>query len=203
MTWSSMLAFASILVLAAGTPGPSVAALVSRALANGLRDVLPFIIAKWLGEMMWLTLAVAEHAMTAQRLDSVFLVLRYGGAAYLLYLAWKMWFASTELPDDTHPERRHPWRMFLAGLLITLGNPEVMIFYTALLPSVAGLGQPGPVVWLQLVVTALIVLATVDLSWALLASRARRLLRSERAILISNHLSAALMLGAAIAIIVR
>jgi threonine/homoserine/homoserine lactone efflux protein len=203
MSWSTLMVFASILIVAAGTPGPSVAALVSRALANGLRDVLPFVGAKWLGEMLWLSLALAEHSATVRGFDSVFLALKYLGAIYLFYLAWRMWFAATKVPDNDHPAPSLPWRMFLAGLLVTMGNPEVMVFYTTLLPSVITFSQPTPLIWVQLVTVALVVLATVDLSWALLASRTRRLLKSERAIRITNRASSLLMAAAAMAVILR
>lgn len=59
MTLSALAVFAFALLVTAGTPGPSVAALVARVLTNGVRDVLPFLAAMWLGEAMWLTLAVA------------------------------------------------------------------------------------------------------------------------------------------------
>ena len=59
MTLSNLLVFALALMVAAGSPGPNVAALVARVLSNGLKDVLPFLVALWLGEMLWLTCAVA------------------------------------------------------------------------------------------------------------------------------------------------
>ena len=57
MDTSSIAIFAGALLLSAGTPGPSIAALVSRVLTNGWRDVLPFLLAMWLGEVMWLSMA--------------------------------------------------------------------------------------------------------------------------------------------------
>ena len=47
----------------------------------------------WLGEALWLTLAVYGLAALAQALHGAFLVVKYLGAAYLLYLAWRMWSA--------------------------------------------------------------------------------------------------------------
>ena len=47
MTISALLVFAPTLLVAAGSPGPSIAALVARVLAHGLRDVLPFLVAMW------------------------------------------------------------------------------------------------------------------------------------------------------------
>ncbi len=59
MGGTQLAIFALALALGAGSPGPSVAALVSRVLTRGLRDVLPFLAALWLGEVVWLTLVVA------------------------------------------------------------------------------------------------------------------------------------------------
>ena len=55
MTLSALLVFAVTLLVAAGSPGPSIAALVARVLTSGVRDVLPFLAAMWLGEVLWLT----------------------------------------------------------------------------------------------------------------------------------------------------
>ena len=55
MTLSALLVFALTLLVAAGSPGPSIAALVARVLTSGVRDVLPFLAAMWLGEVLWLT----------------------------------------------------------------------------------------------------------------------------------------------------
>jgi len=76
----------------------------------------------WLGEAVWLTLAVAGVAVVAQAFGVVFTVLRYVGAAYLLFLAWKMWSAPAALADDGLPAGQRPWRMFAAGLLVTLAR---------------------------------------------------------------------------------
>jgi threonine/homoserine/homoserine lactone efflux protein len=93
--------------------------------------------------------------------------------------------------------------MFLAGLTVTLGNPKIMVFYLALLPTFADLSRVGPIAWLELMITMLLVLMTVDFGWALLAARARTLLRSKRAVKIANRASATMMAGAATAIATR
>ena len=90
--------------------------------------------------------------------------------------------------------------MFAAGLTVTLGNPKIMVFYLALLPTLIDLHRVGPLEWGQLVMVMLAVLAGIDLAWALLAARARRLLRSPRAVRLVNRTSASVMAGAAVAI---
>ena len=63
------------------------------------------------------------------------------GAAYLLYLAWKSWTAPARLlsPSEIAPD--HRGRPFLTGVAINLGNPKVIVFFLALLPSVVRSGH--------------------------------------------------------------
>jgi threonine/homoserine/homoserine lactone efflux protein len=197
MTIANLLVFTLALIVAAGSPGPSVAALVARVLTNGLRDVLPFLAAMWLGEALWLGCAVAGLAVVARTLGVVFVVIKLIGVAYLLYLAWKMWFAPTQASKGEMPSASSPWRMFGAGLTITLGNPKIMVFYLALLPTIVDLDRVGATAWLELTAVTLIVLMSVDFAWALLAVRARRLLTSRKAVKIANRTSATMMAGAA------
>ena len=90
MTVSALLVFALALCISAGSPGPSIAALVARVLTSGVRDVVPFLAAMWVGEAVWLTLAVAGLALVAKTFATLFLLLKCAGVAYLLVLAWKM-----------------------------------------------------------------------------------------------------------------
>ena len=197
MTYANLLVFALALCVAAGSPGPSIAALVARVLTNGLRDVLPFLAAMWLGEALWLSCAVAGLAVVARTLGVVFLLIKFVGVAYLLYLAWKMWFAPTEVSKGELPSGQSAWRMFGAGLTVTLGNPKIMVFYLALLPTLVDLDRVRGTAWLELTAVTVVVLMTVDLAWALLAVRARRLLTSRKAVKIANRASATMMAGAA------
>jgi threonine/homoserine/homoserine lactone efflux protein len=197
-----LVIFAGALFIAAGSPGPSVAALVARVLARGPRDVMPFLAAMWIGEGIWLTCAVAGLAAIAETFHWAFVAIKWLGVCYLLYLAWKMWSAPAA-EEGTLPEVRSPWRMFFAGMTITLGNPKIMVFYMALLPSIIDMTAVTPAVWVQLVATMLVVLVVIDLSWVLLASKARGFLRSRRAVQLANRASAGTMAGAAALIATR
>ncbi len=203
MTLASLLVFATTLFVAAGSPGPSIAALVARVLSRGARDVLPFLLAMWVGEAIWLSLAVAGLAAIAESFQPVFVAIKWIGVGYLLYLAWKMWFSEPAEPGEAIPESRSALRMFIAGLTVTLGNPKIMIFYVALLPSIIDLAGVTPVGWLELLGAMFLTLVVVHLSWVMLAARARQFLRSRRAVRIANRVSAGTMAGAAAAIAAR
>jgi threonine/homoserine/homoserine lactone efflux protein len=200
---SSLLIFAGALMVAAGSPGPNIAALVARVLTGGWRSVLPFLVALWIGEAIWLSLAVWGLAAIAESLQLVFTALKYLGALYLLYLAWRMWSAPVEVQSDALPREKSSGKLFVAGLAIALGNPKIMVFYLALLPAIIDLTAMTVLGWVELTATMLVVLTIVDCAWTGLAAQARRALRSPRAMRIANRAGASAMAAAAAAIASR
>ncbi|TWG89048.1 threonine/homoserine/homoserine lactone efflux protein [Mesorhizobium sp. J18] len=203
MDISSLLVFGSVLFIAAGSPGPSIAALVGRVLAKGMRGVFPFLAAMWIGEAIWLGCAVFGLAFVAETFHLAFLVIKYAGVVYLLYLAWKMWTAPTDAQESELPKADSPLRLFLTGLAVTLGNPKIMMFYLALLPSIIDLASVTILGWAELTLAMVIVLVIVDFAWIAAAAQTRRLLKNSRAMRIANRASASIMAGAAAAIATR
>ncbi|MEM9049594.1 MAG: LysE family translocator [Pseudomonadota bacterium] len=199
---ATLLLFGAALAVAAGSPGPSIAALTARVLTGGLRSVLPFLAAMWIGEGVWLTCAVLGLSALAAEAEGVFAIIKWLGIAYLLWLAWQMWHAPVQA-SGALPRAGSGWGMFAAGLAVTLGNPKIMVFYLALLPSLIDLATVSALGWAELMAVMLLVLVWVDLVWALAAERARRLLRSPRAMRLTNRLSASAMGGAAVAMATR
>lgn len=203
MTLASLLIFAGALLVAAGSPGPSIAALVARVISRGFRDVFPFLAAMWIGEAIWLSMAVFGLAFVAQTFHLAFVIVKWVGVAYLVWLAWKMWTAPVAVRDGEMPREDSPAKLFLVGMAVTLGNPKIMMFYLALLPTIIDLNSVTVLGWAELTLTMAIVLIAIDLSWVLAAAQARKLLRSERAMRIANRISAGTMAGAAAAIAAR
>lgn len=200
---AALLAFAAALAVVTASPGPSIAALVARVFATGLKSVAPFLAAMWIGEIIWLSAAVLGLSFLAQQFQLAFTILKYCGAAYLLFLAYKAWTAPTEVASGELPDAGSPLRMFLAGLAITLGNPKIMVFYMALLPSLVDLAHVSLAGWLELSIVAVAVCIACDMAWALTASKARQFLKSRRAVQAANRTSAVVMGGAALAIAIK
>ncbi len=200
MTLASLAIFAGALLVAAGSPGPSIAALVARVLTRGPADVLPFLAAMWVGEAIWLSLAVLGLSAIAESFHYLFVAIKWVGVAYLLYLAGKMWVAPAATEGGRLPEARSAGKLFFAGITVTLGNPKIMMFYVALLPTIIDLNAVTVAGWAELVAVMLAVLVVVDLAWVAFAARARHFLTSPRAVRIANRTSAGLMAGAAVAV---
>ncbi len=199
MELPALAIFAGALIVSAGSPGPSIAALVARVLSGGARSVLPFLAAMWIGEAVWLSMAVFGLAYVAQAFQGVFAILKYLGVCYLLYLAYRMWTAPGNLREGSLP-RGSSLRLFLSGMAITLGNPKIMVFYLALLPAIVDLREISLAGWASLTATMMLVLIAVDLVWVGLAAQTRRLFKSPAAMRIANRTGAAVMGGAAAAI---
>jgi threonine/homoserine/homoserine lactone efflux protein len=195
--------FAAALLVNAGSPGPSIAALVARVISGGLGSVLPFLFAMWLGEALWLVAAVMGLGFIAAQFYLAFSIIKYLGVAYLLYLAWKMWTAPVDVQAGSLPVAKSPVNMFLTGMALTLGNPKIMVFYLALLPSLIDIDAVTAIGLFELVAVALAVMITVDLAWAFAAAWARTWLRSPRAMRFANRVSATAMGGAAAVIATR
>jgi threonine/homoserine/homoserine lactone efflux protein len=201
MDLTSLLVFTGALFVAAASPGPGIAAIVARVLGRGMNGAIAFTAGVALGDVVWLTVAVLGLAVLAQTFQAVFLVIKYAGAAYLLFLAWKLWTAPVVAHDvapDTSDVKRV--RLFLAGLAVTLGNPKVMVFYLALLPNIIDLATVTVWGWLELSVVVLGVLAVVFGAYVVLAARTRRLFTSPRAMRMVNRGSGTVMASAAVAI---
>lgn len=63
-----------------------------------------------------------------------FQVIKFAGAAYLIYLAWSMWRETGALQFNKPTQKRGPWQIAVRGLLINILNPKLSIFFLAFLP---------------------------------------------------------------------
>jgi threonine/homoserine/homoserine lactone efflux protein len=204
MDFPGLMLFTTALLIAAASPGPGIAAIVARVLGRGMRGAAAFTAGLAIGDVVWLTFAVVGLAALAQAFHGIFVAVKYAGAAYLLYLAYKLWTAPA-VPHgvEAAATREHPAKLFLGGLAVTMGNPKVMVFYLALLPTLLDLTRLTVLGYAGLVVATLAVLTLVFSSYILLAARARRLFTSETAIRGINRATGAVMAGAAAAIASR
>ncbi|MEP7243165.1 MAG: LysE family translocator [Gammaproteobacteria bacterium] len=201
MTLYGVAVFGLVYCLAVASPGPGVAAIVARSLARGTQGAPAFIAGFLIGDLVWFTVAATGLAALAQSAYTVFLAVKYAGLAYLLYLAYKMWTAPAEPADENAVDAsQKPSRLFLTSLSLTLGNPKPMVFFLALLPTVVKLETLTVAGFFEIVAVIAIELPLVLGAYAYAASRARKFLRSPRAIRIVNRSSATAMAGAAVMI---
>jgi threonine/homoserine/homoserine lactone efflux protein len=205
MSLYGLLVFAAVYLLAVASPGPGVAAVIARSLAKGTRGAPAFIAGFLVGDLIWFAFAATGLAALAQSAQAVFVVVKYAGAAYLLYLAYKLWTAPAA-PADTAAEMdsgQKPLQLFLGSLALTLANPKTMIFFLALLPTVVPLERLTLLGFAEMVVAISIVLPLTLGAYVLLAARARRVFKSATAVRRINRGTGAAMACAAVAVATR
>lgn len=196
MNLLSVVLLAAAMFLLAVTPGPGVLATVARALASGFRPAAMVVAGIVIGDLVFLLLAIFGLGALAAILGELFALVKYLGAAYLVWLGLRLWTAEPVAADDRPAGDNGITGNLLSGLLITLANPKVILFYLGLLPTFIDLQRltAADIVIIALVVST--VLGTTLLAYAVVASRARRLLRSERATRLMNRTAGTAMLAA-------
>lgn len=204
MTFYGLITFCAVYALAVATPGPGIAAVIARSLAHGFKGAPAFVAGFVVGDLAWFAVAATGLAAIARTAAGVFVVVKWAGAAYLLFLAWKLWIAPADrvavVEDDG---RQHGWRAFLASLMLTLGNPKAILFFLALLPTVVDLASLNAVRVIEISAAIAIILPAVLFSYVFLAARARRLFTTPRAVRRLNRSSGVAMAGAAVVIATR
>lgn len=203
MSVAGYLLFLSVYLLAVASPGPAVAAVVARALATGFARTLPFIAGVTLGDLIWFWLSAAGLAVVAERFHLAFLVVKYAGVLYLLWLAVKLWRAPTATGEPPAQARGEGFRLFLGGLSLTMGNPKVMVFFLAILPNLIDVGRVSGQALALASLTIVVALPLVMMVYAGLADRARRFVASATAQRRLNRATAGLMAGVAAAVAAR
>lgn len=205
MSLYGLLVFAAIYLLAVASPGPGVAAVIARSLAQGTRGAPAFIAGFLAGDLIWFTIAATGLAALAQTAQALFVGVKYAGAAYLLYLAYKLWTAPVSATDAATEivGAQKRWQLFLGSLALTLANPKTILFFLALLPTVVRLEELTLIGFVEIVIAISIVLPLTLGVYVLLADRARRIFKSATAVRRINRGTGAAMACAAVAVATR
>ena len=204
MTWYGLSVFSLVYVLAVAIPGPGVAAIIARSLGHGLRGAPAFIGGFLAGDLIWFTCAATGLAVLAQSAYTVFLVVKYAGVIYLLYLAYRLWTSPAQAVDAFAEIRRErPFQLFLGSLALTLGNPKTMIFFLAVLPTVVELKRLTIGGFLSIVSVIMVILPLVLGGYAFGASRARRFFSTPRTVRWVQRGTGVAMASAAVAVATR
>ncbi len=204
MTLAGFVTYAGALAIAAAIPGPGVVALVARALGSGFHSAIFMAFGLVLGDLVYLTAVVLGLALVAQTFGTAFLVIKWVGVAYLAWMAWNFWRKGiTAEKVDADRARGGIWTSILSGLLVTLGNPKVMVFYLAITPTIIDIASITPSDYGVLIAITAMVLLVVLMPYLALAAKARWFLATPRALKALNRTAATFMAGAAAAIATR
>ncbi|POO57779.1 LysE family translocator [Agrobacterium rosae] len=202
MDFMTLIAFAAAFFVFAASPGPDNMTIVARTVTNGAASGLAYGAGTVAGILIFLMLAAFGMSILAAEMGTLMTVLRYAGAAYLIWMGIKLWIAEPVVPDlQSVKARGSLLSIFATGMALNLGNPKMPLFYVALLPNVVGASLTVD----HLAILASVILAVEALvigGHVALAVRARSLLRSPKIVRRVNRTAGGVMIGSGVAVAV-
>lgn len=170
------------------SPGPGVVMTLSNALRSGRRGTVGGILGIAAGALVVAVISATSLGVLLATSAQAFTVLKFVGAAYLVYLGIRLWRSPVlNLSLETDPSADRFGRRFIEGITIQLTNPKVVLFFLSIFPQFIDPTAAYGVQFAVLSLTYAGIVVAVHLVYALFAKRARRWLVSERGGRIMNR----------------
>ena len=196
MQWEVLAAFAAMNLMFAFSPGPAVLLTVSHGMRSGWGDSIRVALGVQVGNGVYFTLSALGLGAVLQTSETLFHVVKWVGAAYLIYLGLRTIRRAREAAAPLSADAaRAGARPFQQGVLTQFANPKSVLFFGALMPQF--IDPNGPLL-LQYVTLAAICFVTempVLAGYGWIAAQGRRLTRSERVAVWRERVSGTFLVG--------
>lgn len=158
------------------TPGAGAINTMANSLGSGWARSIWGILGQQAALVLHVAIVAAGVGALVSRSHTAFEIIRYAGAAYLVYLGVRQ-FRARPASDDGGSERvvEGVWPMFRRGLLVNLTNPKAIVFFLAFIPQFVSADQPLVPQYATLMAT--VVAVDVLVMWGVFAPAARGLAR--------------------------
>ncbi|HWT07907.1 MAG TPA: LysE family translocator [Roseomonas sp.] len=192
-TW---LAFVAATVVMLVIPGPTILLVIGQSLGAGRRAALPLVAGVALGDLTAMTLSLAGLGALLAASATLFTVLKFAGAAYLVWLGVKLWRAPVEAAATAPVSARRAMR---DAYVVTALNPKGIAFFVAFVPLFVDAGSPFLPQAAVLVATFVGLAAVNAAIYALLASRLSGAVRRPGVRRAFNRCGGTVLMGAGLA----
>lgn len=195
-----MLAFAVATVLLVAVPGPNSLFILTTSVSGGPRAGVVSALGVESATLIHITAAALGVSALIAASPVTYAVLRYAGAAYLIYLAILALRQRSELGEVQAGESLPMGRIFRSGLLVNLLNPKVILFFLAFLPQFVSPGASTAAARTEMLILGAVFFAVafaMDLGYAVLGGAVRSLLSGPRTRTVQRYLVATVYVGLA------
>ncbi len=192
------LSLALAMFILAITPGPGVLATVAKSLATGFKNSLGLILGIVLGDAIFLFFAIFGLSFVAKVMGDFFIIVKYCGSLYLIWIGIKIF-----ITKETNISETSKTGNFITGILITLSNPKVILFYCGFLPTFLDLSNLKSTDIMIVFFVILSILASVLLAYAYLGESTRSLIKNKKSLRRVNKIAGCVMVTSGIAIVTK
>lgn len=162
-----------IMVALAALPSASVVLVITRSATLGVANGVAVTAGIILGDLVFILLAIFGLSIVAETMGSLFMIVKYLGATYLIWLGYKLITSkkTTTITVDKSVKKQNLITSFIAGFILTLGDVKAIIFYASLLPIFINLSTFQTTDVLILISVMVVSLGSVKILYALSAVR--------------------------------
>ncbi len=200
--WPTITLFVAAAVILVVTPGPCTLYIISRTLQQGIAAGIASSMGVQVGTMIHVTAAAVGISALLLSSAVAFNVVKYLGAAYLVFLGVKTLLARASVSTPPAPVAgRSMASVFCQGLLVNVLNPKTALFFTAFLPQFVDVKRGGVVSQILFLGALLVVVGSCsDMTYALVTGTlGKRLRPNPMAPGVGRYLSGSVYIGLGLA----
>ena len=194
-----------IMVVLAVMPSTSVALVVTRSATLGVGNGFAVAVGIILGDLVFIMLAILGLSVVAETMGGLFMVIKYLGALYLLWLGFSLFKArnKTTITVNSTREKGNLVTSFLAGFILTLGDVKAIVFYVSLFPVFIDLSALQVTEVLIIIFVTVVSVGGVKALYALSATKVANYARELKFENTARKTAGGLMVGAGTYLIVK
>jgi len=139
MSFNFILLFSMTVFIASIIPGPSMLLALTHGMNFGVKRTIASALGNVTVTMIQAAISIAGLGAVLMASETVFQVIKWAGAIYLIYMGVNLLRSSTTSLSPielNHSENRNSLRkMYIQGAFVTAGNPKAIVFFTAIFPQ--------------------------------------------------------------------
>ena len=203
MSLDTWLLFVVTVFFVSATPGPNMLLAMSHGIRFGLAGALPTLAGLLVALALIMAGSVAGLGALLATSELLFSVVKYAGAAYLVWLGYQAWRAPV---GEQHPDAAAPvgesgrWQRFRSGFLVAMSNPKAFVFFTALFPQFMRADAPQLPQLATLAATFFVIESSWQLGYAWGGARLKRWLTSPLRQRLMNRFAGGSFMAAGVAL---
>lgn len=175
LTEGRILGLFSAMVVLASLPSISVLTVWTRSVTSGFIHGVFTTMGIVLGDIIFILVSLYGLSMIAEANDTLFRLIRYGGAIYLIYLGWQLWRVQVRenIAHGENSDRHSFLSSFMAGLSITLADQKAVFFYLGFFPAFLDLNKISYLDTLVIIFISIVTVGGVKTFYAFMADRTK------------------------------